>query len=402
MTLAGLVIVAALLAAHIRWSFVAPGGGQFFAIYAGARGFLFQTDDPYSRESALSAQKMALGGIARADTDSYRLTLPFFLLPLAFPVALVPNPEVARGIAAFLAQLAVIATVLLGLRVVGSPVPRPFVVAFTVLVLFSVYVVIAILEGTPAVLLALAYIGILWSLQTDQDELAGALAVLCLCMWEAGLPFLILVTWRVFHESRWRILAGFGMTLVILLGFAFLVYPDWLMPFLTANIGMIRSASGTSTTAALLRLSPEYGLQISRGLTVFVLATLIYEWAVGRDSDLRRFVWIAFLALAATPFIGLRTDLGNLVVLIPAVVLISAAAMQRRRPGAWLGALLLTLLLALPWYLAWRWLAGGDLRSQDYLFLFLPAISLIGLYWTRWWFLRPTRTWLDEIRAAGG
>jgi hypothetical protein len=134
---------------------------------------------------------------------------------------------------------------------------------------------------------------------------------------------------------------------------------------------------------------------------VFVLATLIYEWAVG--------------AIRSSPFrLDPRSGAGRHALHRsshrawqsggpdPAVVLISAAAMQRRRPGAWLGALLLTLLLALPWYLAWRWLAGGDPRSQDYLFLFLPAISLIGLYWTRWWFLRPTRTWLDEIRAAGG
>jgi hypothetical protein len=91
----------------------------------------------------------------------------------------------------------------------------------------------------------------------------------------------------------------------------------------------------------------------------------------------------------------------NLVALLPSFVLVSAAALQRRRPGAWLGILFLVLAFAVPWLLFWRQFAFDDQRAQDLLFLFLPCISVLGMYWTRWWFLRPARTWLDEVRAAG-
>jgi len=398
-SLCGLAVVAGLIWANARWSALVSGGDKFFTLYSGARAFLFQSGDPYGRESAISAMELARGGFPAGEIDALRLTLPFFLMPFIYPFAVVPDPALARGLWAFLAQLALAATVLLALRLAGSTVPRGLVVGCTVLMLFNSYVVVAVLEGTPAALLGLAYVGVLWALQTDQDELAGALCALCLCMWEVGLPFLGLVTWRVFHQNRRRVIAGFGMALVVLLGFSFLLFPGWLLPFLTANIGVLRSAPGTSTAEVLLRLSPDHGMQISRGITIVVLATMIYEWAVGRESDNRRHLWIAFLALAATPLIGLRIELSNLVVLTPGLVLILAAALQRRRFGAWFGALLLTVVMVVPWYLAWRGFAVGDQRARDVGFLFLPLVSLVGLYWTRWWFLRPARTWLDEIRA---
>jgi hypothetical protein len=36
--------------------------------------------------------------------------------------------------------------------------------------------------------------------------------------------------------------------------------------------------------------------------------------------------------------------------------------------------------------------------QQETLFLWLPLFCLTGMYWIRWWALRPARTWLE--RAA--
>jgi hypothetical protein len=52
-----------------------------------------------------------------------------------------------------------------------------------------------------------------------------------------------------------------------------------------------------------------------------------------------------------------------------------------------------------PWFLGGRGLLVDDRAAHDYLFFFYPAFSIVGLYWTRWWFLRPNRTWLDEVHA---
>jgi len=31
------------------------------------------------------------------------------------------------------------------------------------------------------------------------------------------------------------------------------------------------------------------------------------------------------------------------------------------------------------------------------MFLPLPVLVLIGLYWVRWWIIHPPRTWLDDV-----
>jgi ACR3 family arsenite efflux pump ArsB len=94
--------------------------------------------------------------------------------------------------------------------------------------------------------------------------------------------------------------------------------------------------------------------------------------------------------------------MNNLVVLFPALALILAATVNRWSVGNWLALLLLLIVLLLPWGFFVRWFLLHDQRSWDYLFLFFPAFTILGLYWTRWWFIRPPRTWLDHVRANPG
>ena len=53
-----------------------------------------------------------------------------------------------------------------------------------------------------------------------------------------------------------------------------------------------------------------------------------------------------------------------------------------------------------PWLAATVSRGGPSDRDVALIFLLLPIAYLIGMYWTRWWFLRPARTWMDEIREA--
>ena len=127
---------------------------------------------------------------------------------------------------------------------------------------------------------------------------------------------------------------------------------------------------------------------------------LLYEWSATRNGDPRRFVWAACLTLAVTPLIGLRVELGNLVVILPGLALICAGIGNRWRSGYWLAALVLLIALLLPWgwFVRWSWLHDG--QAHDLLLLFLPVFTAVGLYWTRWWFVRPPRTWLDHVRST--
>jgi hypothetical protein len=395
-----LATLVGLVGADIRLSRVVGGGGGFYSAWEGARAFLLERSGPYSAGTAALTEELVYGRASTAGENPCFLTVPFFLLPIYYPIALISDAAAARGVWMFLSQASLAAAALLSLAGTGWRPPRRFLVMHSVLAVFGFYPVMALLEGTPAIMLGLIYAGMLWAYSSGRDELAGALIVLSLFLWEVGFVFLVLFVSRVFHDKRWGVLGGFGMTLTILLAISFLAYPGWVLPFLTATVAMTRSSFGFTTGSILVRLLPGYGASFARAITVLVVALLVLEWATGRMSDFRRFVWTAGLGLAATPLIGIRSELSSLVVLFPALALISAGAVARGRIQSWLAGLLLALALVLPWMLFIRVHFFQDARAQDLLYLFYPMISVVGLYWTRWWFLRPPATWLDQVRGA--
>jgi hypothetical protein len=300
----------------------------------------------------------------------------------------------------FLNEGALLATALLVFRLIEWSPRRIFLIAFSLLGIFSFYSISALLDGTPVILLGLLYIGILYALQTEQDELAGALLVLAFFRWEVGLLFFILVVWRVFYEKRSRVLYGFGMLMFVLLIASFLMNPGWVIPFLQSCLADLRAAYGFTSSVVLLRFWPSFDPRLIWIIPVGLILLLGFEWYAARGRDFRHFIWTSCLTLAVTPLIGLRTDLVNLVLLFPALALIFVTVVERWRWGYWVAALLYLIILLLPWGFFLRSVIFQSQSYLDLLFLFYPLFTLLGVYWTRWWFIRPPRTWLDQVRSA--
>ncbi len=400
--LIGIVTVAVLgtlVGADIRLSQGLRGGGGFFASWEGARTFLVDHASPYSLKSAAAIQQGIYGRPAHSGENPYYVTTPFFLLMAYFPLALIPDAVIARGLWMFVSEAALVGTAFLSLRLIEWRPKRLFQIAFALFSVFGLYAVVALIDGGPAVLLGLLYPAALTAYYYEQDELAGALLVFGLFAWEIGLLFVVLLLWKTLYDRRWRVLAGLGMTLVALLVVSLLVYPGWVLPFFTIMVAALRTPYGTTASQVLSHLFPGY---VGRGpqiVTVLLIVLLLYEWAATRGADFRRFIWAAFLTLAVTPLLGFRLELTNLVVLIPGLALVFAATASRWRGGYWIASFLLLAAFVLPWgwFLRWSWL--GDQRAQDIVMVFLPIFAAIGLYWTRWWFLRPPRTWFDHVRT---
>ncbi len=378
------------------------GGGSFLAPWQGARAWLFERVSPYSVESAAAAQALIYRRAATSGENPYFVTVPFFLLPIYFPFAVISDPGIARGIWLLFSECAVAATAFLGLRAAALRPPRVLVIGQVLLGVFLYYQIGALVEGAPAIMLGLIYAAMLWAYGSERDELAGALMVLSLFLWEVGGVFLLLFAWRVFHDRRWGVLGGLAMSLTILVAISFLLYPDWVLPFLTAVVATGRAAYGFMTAQILSQLWPASGLRLAQVLSVLMICLMIYEWAAARNADFRRFVWLACLGLSATPLIGFRSEMANLAGLFPVLSIISAGAIARGRTQTWFAAIFLGLAFAIPWLLVTRssgLLSGG---TQGYAYLFYPMLCAIGMYWTRWWFLRPPTTWLDQVHQMSG
>jgi hypothetical protein len=417
--LIGIVTVAAsatLIGADIQLSRSLSGGGGFFAPWEAARSYLFKHASPYANVVAAAAQQQAYGRLAGEGENPYIPALPFFLLLVYFPIAGLSDPSpqqgiwsilsglsdpaTARGLWMFVSEAALVGTAFISFRLADWRPGRVLELAYALLSVFSLYSVMALLEGGPAILLGLVYMAAILAYCNEKEELAGALLALALTAWEIGAFLVLLFLWKALYDKRGRVLAGFGMTLLILLLVSLLLYPGWPIPYAAAILAMLRWPFGTTSTEVLARLWPAYGVGAAKALSILLVLLMFYEWAASRAEDSRRFIWTACLTLAITPLIGFRTEITNLVVLLPGMALICAAIANRWRGGDWLAGFMILLVFLLPWawFLRWSWF--GDQRAQDYLMLFLPMFTMAGLYWTRWWYIRPPRTWLDHVHHA--
>lgn len=374
------------------------GGGEFLRHWAGARAFLFESIDPYTTYVPESVQRLVYGGSASAGDEPYILDTPFHLLLLYFPFALLPDPMLARAVYTMILDWALVAFALLSLRLTEWNVPRWFYGLFFLFCVFNFYSLQALVDATPVLLLGLIYAGILLALQIEADELAGALAVASAYYWEAGLPFLLLLAWYCYRANRVRVLAGFFMFAFILLAVSFLIYPGWVIPALRAGMNNLRAEYGYSLFSIFRQFLPSFGNLIAWAVIVPFVVILGYEWYASLRANPRRLYWAACLTLAATPLLGFRSGIENLALLILPLALIFAVMHDRwKRIGSLLIALLSVLLFVVPWVVSLYIPSQFQDLTGEILFLFLPIFTVIGLYWIRWWAIRPPRVWADTV-----
>jgi len=372
------------------------GGGEFFVHWVAARGFVLDRVDPYSGEIPARVQRLVYDDPAKAGNEPYILDTPFQIALLYFPFVLFSDPVLARAFYTLILELAFFALAILSLRLTEWEAPWFLAVMFVLLAVPNFYSIQGIYEASPILILGLLYAGILYFLRIEMDELAGALMAVSLYYWEASGPFLLLVFLRIYEQKRTRVWAGFFMLSSILFFISFLVYPGWIIPFLRATVNNLRADFGFNIHSILVHFLPAQGQVLAWILTAALVILLGYEFSLARGGDDRRFYWTACLALAIAPLLGFRTEMEHLAVLVIPLALVFAIVHDRwRRVGGPLTFLLMLIVFAVPWIIDYFFLERLGITAQEIIFIFLPLFTLIGLYWIRWWAIRPPRILSD-------
>ena len=392
-----LVIVIALVWINVSLAHQLPGGRDFLANWTGARAFLFGKNDPYGVIAGSKIQLLIYGRMARPGEYPYRPQYPFYILFLYFPFALIADPSLARGLWMMASEIALAGVGLLSLRLSEWRPRRILIAAFILFSIFWFYGTYPLLEGDAVIMMALVFVGALLAIRSGLDELAGALLALSTFKWEVGGLFLLFVlVWTLSHR-RWRVVAGFLMALFVMLGIAAVLYPDWLLAFLRAVVVNLKNETGLTPGDLFVQWWPDIGRQLGWTLTIILAVILLLEWRAARGLEFRRFFWTACLTLTITPLLGIRTTPINYIVLLLPLTLILAIAEKRWQSGKWYIIAIMLMVFVGPWALFWQ-STIGHLNSQDItMFLPLPVLVLIGLYWIRWWIIHPPRTWLDDV-----
>jgi hypothetical protein len=392
------VVFLAVCAALVYANLTLKGGGDFYVHWVGGRAYLFDNIDPYGGEVSARVQQLVYGGFTNAGDEPYILDTPFQILPFYYPFSFLSDPAISRALFTLLLELTLFVLAVLSLLLTGWETPRIFALLFVFFAVFNFYTFQAINEASPVLILGLLYIGILFAYRAELDEVTGALMAFSFYYWEVGGPFLILVFLRVYNEQRNRIFAGFFMTSLVLFFISFLSYPgtNWIIPFLRATVNNLRADFGFNIHTIFVQIWPSQGRIIAWVFSIALFIVLGYEWSFARTGDFRHFYWASCLSLAAAPLLGFRTEMEHLAVLIIPLALVFAIVHDRwRRLGDGLTILFMLVIFFLPWILYLYALDRFGAITYEVIFLFLPVSTLIGLYWIRWWAIRPPRILSD-------
>jgi hypothetical protein len=415
-------LFAVVLVANIALARVLPGGEWFFLRWSGARAFLIEQIDasrgvkggrtmpdgpavllvqqvrPYGSEIARRTQQVAYERLAFADEYAYVLNDPFYIVLLYIPFAFIGDFALARGIWMLLSEAALIGATLLALNLSEWQPPRWLYILLLGYGLFHYFSFNALFTSTPTAFLTFLYLSILLALRAHSDELAGALLGLVAYQWEVGGLFVLFIFVFVFANHRWGVLAGFGMSLFVLLVISLLTDSGWGLPYIRAVLSDWYRGSNLSFGHIFARWFPDLKVPAGQIASIGLGIVLFIEWLGSVDAHFRRVVWTAALSLSATPLMGMAMFPSNYVVLILPFILILALVWERwKRYQVIRNMLIFLLVLIIPFALYIRTVLVYDPLITDLLAVLPPIAAIAGLYWMRWWVLHAPLTWSDQL-----
>ncbi len=381
-----------------------PGETEFLVPWLGARTFLQYGNSPYDEPATQRAQLIYYGRLAKDGEDPLRLNVPFCIELFYFPFALVSDYALARGLWMTLLEVALVLTAFLSLSLTGWNMPRMLLPIFLLFALFWFHAWMPLIAGSTVIYAALFISAAILALRAEKDELAGALMLLSAFQPLAGGVFTLFMLWWVVYHRRWRALWGALMAVGLLLVVAFIFLPGWFLPFVRALIAEYRHSTFFTPGTVFIGWWPAIGDKLGWALTAILIILLFLEWRALRMQGSRHFLWTASLTLAVTPLLGIPTHPHLYITLfLPLILFLAVIAERWFRPKRWLAGVLFVLIFAGSWALIFHLSGLASLEPlRAILVLALPCLLLVGLYWMRWWAIRPPRTWLESAEDLIG
>jgi hypothetical protein len=398
--LAGLV---GLTWANYRFVVTNPGGSDFIPGWLGARLFITKGWSPYGDQVKTEIQKQFYGGTVPQGKE-ITFDYPLYSALVFAPFAMIPDYTMARAVWMTTLEASLLAIALLSIVLVRWRVSPLFLAGFLVFSILWYHALGVLVSGDVVILCTLFVVLALLLIRSGFD--AGAGFFLALATIKPNIVFLLVVLvllWG-FSRRRWQLIASTLGSLFFLTAFCMLLIPDWIFKYVRAILASAQSLQPGSPGEALIYWMPGVGRQLSWILILILAVILIIEWRAVWGKEVRWFLWTACLTLVINEWIGIKTDPKNFLILYTPLVLVFATWEERwGKQMRWATIASLALLGIGLWFLFLGTLpAGIQQQSHPSLFFPLPLFLFIGLYWVRWWAIRSTQPYLDQLRSAEG
>lgn len=397
-----LLLLAGVFWANYRFAEQNPGGNDFLVHWVGTRSLLVDGLSPYSDEVALRIQNLAYGRPARAGEHELRVAYPLYSMYIFAPFALISDYTLSRAVWMTTLETGLVIMAFVSLRITNWQ-PKPWMLAL--LLLFSLtwyHSVRAVINGNAVILVSLLVVLALAAIKSGRDELAGILLAVSTIKPQVTILFILYIWVWAISVRRWTILIWTLIAGVILAGSALFFIPNWPLQNLWEILRYPGYNPPGTPGAVLSTWWPAFGERFGWGLSILLGIALLAEWFLSRRQEFRWFAWTAGLTLVISQWSGIQTDPGNFIVLYFPLILVLAVWEERwGRRGRLIIVLVLLVLFAGLWATFLATVENtGQPQQHPIMFIPLPFFLLIGLYWVRWWAIRPAKLLIDALRSS--
>ncbi|MEO0562409.1 MAG: glycosyltransferase family 87 protein [Chloroflexota bacterium] len=393
------VLVANVVFTHNQFTSQNPGMNDFLPRWEGARGYWLEGIDPYSEEAELNIQAMIFGRPAEAAEDRSLFAYPMYTVFYMLPLVGLDYPW-ASAVWIVILEVCLIGGLFLLLDTIRWRPSILMQVSLLIFIILNYFAFRGLILGQLSHLVFALTALTLWGLSREQDALAGVALALSTIKPQMGfllVPFLLL--WAL-RAGRIRFVLGFVVMFALLMAGAFVLLPTWFEGWLS-HVALYPTYTRDGSPVWILfefygGLSPYPGYAVR----AVMAGWLLWSWwqvLVNRRDE--RLLWTIAVTLLVTHTAGPRTATPHYMVFM--LILLVSMQMLAQRRASLLNAMLLALLLIVPWVHFLSTLVDGNLESLS---VFLPVVGvlLLALPLTarHWWELPPTLIPQNQLDKA--
>lgn len=330
-----------------------------------------------------------------------KYTSPLYSGVVISPFTLIGNKTLAHGLWMTAQLIAIFVMVVLCLRFTAWKAAWYSFLLFLFFTLFSYHVAIPWLDGGLSIWAAFFLALAISTISVNRNEVAGFfLALSAIQPQMVILPLIFILIWAI-SKKRTVLLLWFFITLILLSVAALFVVPDWVLQYVRLVYNFTNNYPPGSPGVFFSSTYPGLGKQLGWLTSGVIILVLLIEWVLALGKDIRWFIWTACLTIVLSQWIGIPTIPGNFIMLIIPLILICAMLVERWPRGGQWGAIIITgLLFVWEWAIFYLDITSSHPESQLNLIFPLPVILLLGIYWVRWWAVKPRRLLIEELRLS--
>jgi hypothetical protein len=210
-----------------------------------------------------------------------------------------------------------------------------------------------------------------------------------------------ILIWAI-TSRRKEIIWSFLLTSLVLILASFALMPEWLVEWFVQVANYVRDSQPLNSPLSILA---EAMPGLSKSMIIFFYSAffvyLVIEWILVMKKDERWFLWTTMLTIVISNVIGYRSGIDHYVLMLPVLFVILQAWESRSQKTSQILTIFVCLFFSAG-YWVYFYLTDQIFYEPTWVYMVLPAVCLVGLWWTRWWFIRPSRLYVEELAQTIG